>query len=460
MTAQPQALTTTEVLELARRSGIEILEDEGAPALLPRNVDKSAPRLWPVMDKAAFYGLPGRFVDLVAPQSEADPAALLVSFLVAFGNAVGGGPHANAEGDRHPGRENALIVGKSAKSRKGVSRGRTRQAMESADRFWVNQRWASGLSSGEGLVYHVRDAEEVTGDDKRDAKRDLGVVDKRLMVIEDEFGSLLRVLARDGNTLSPKLRQAWDHGNLGSLTKNDPLRATGAHVSVLAHITEDELVRGIDRMELVNGFLNRFLICLVERSQRLPHGGTLTDADFADFGRKVAERLSGARKLGRLRRAPEAEERWEQIYEEIATDEVDGTFGAVTARADAHTLRLSVIYALADASETITLEHLEAAWAVWRYAEASARYIFGDARGDLVADAILSAGRTAGTMDRTQVRDLFQRHMNAARIDAAIESLVRAGLVAEEKVQTDGRPRGLLIFDRDISDISDESPPG
>jgi len=442
--------------EQLREFGLELKEDEVSPN---GRAPKAAGRLWPVLDEAAFYGVPGQFVDLVVPQSEADPAALLFSFLPAFGNAVGPVPHAMAEGDPHPGRENVLIVGKTGHSRKGVSRGRVRQPMVKADKFWATQRWTSGLSSGEGLVYHVRDPEPPTGDEKHDSKRDLGIEDKRLMVVEDEFGSLLRVLGRDGNTLSPKLRQAWDHGNLGSLTKNDPLRATRAHVSVLAHITEDELVRGIDRVELVNGFLNRFLICLVERSKLLPHGGTLTDEDFADFGRKVADALRRCKRVGKMDRSPDAEDRWAEIYSEIAASETDGTAGAVTARADAHTLRLSVLYALTDGSELITLQHLEAAWAVWRYAEASARYIFGDARGDVVADTILRAGRAAGELDRTQVRDLFQRHMNGSRIDLAIGQLVESGLALQGKVTTDGRPRTLLYFDRDKSDLGDERSP-
>jgi hypothetical protein len=49
---------------------------------------------WPA-DAApeAFYGLAGGIVHTLAPHTEADPHALLISGLVAFGNAVGGSPH-------------------------------------------------------------------------------------------------------------------------------------------------------------------------------------------------------------------------------------------------------------------------------------------------------------------------------------------------------------------------------
>src|SRR5437899_1497574 len=43
---------------------------------------------------AAFYGLAGRVVETIAPFSEADPVAILADLLVAFGCAVGTGPHA------------------------------------------------------------------------------------------------------------------------------------------------------------------------------------------------------------------------------------------------------------------------------------------------------------------------------------------------------------------------------
>jgi hypothetical protein len=42
----------------------------------------------------------------------------------------------------------------------------------------------------------------------------------RLLVLEGEFASTLRVMGRDGNTLSAVIRNAWDSGNLRILSKN------------------------------------------------------------------------------------------------------------------------------------------------------------------------------------------------------------------------------------------------
>ena len=92
----------------------------------------------------------------------------------------------------------------------------------------------------------MRDRIEKLERDKRTKEHetvviDEGVADKRLLVIEPEFASTLRVMAREGNTLSPLIRQAWDTGNLRAMTKNSPARATDALTSIISHVT-DELI--------------------------------------------------------------------------------------------------------------------------------------------------------------------------------------------------------------------------
>ena len=57
---------------------------------------------------------------------------------------------------------------------------------------------------------------------------DEGVDDNRLLVRESEFSSVLRVSQREGNVLSPVVRRAWESGDLRTLTRHSPLKATGA----------------------------------------------------------------------------------------------------------------------------------------------------------------------------------------------------------------------------------------
>ena len=146
--------------------------------------------------------------------------------------------------------------------------------LRAQDETWRHSCIQSGLSSGEGLIWAVRDAifktervkEKGVVCDYQEVKVDAGVTDKRLLVIESEFASTLKVMAREGNTLSATIRQAWDSGDLRILNKNSPARSTGAHISIVGHITADELKRCLDSTEAANGFANRFLWCCVQHS--------------------------------------------------------------------------------------------------------------------------------------------------------------------------------------------------
>ena len=109
-------------------------------------------------------GLAGRVVEVLSPHTEADPAALLLTFLAAFGNLAGLGPHAVADGADHPARLNVVLVGDTSRSRKGTAWANIRKLLEQADPDWYDEcAVPGGLSTGEGLIAAVRD---VDGDDE------------------------------------------------------------------------------------------------------------------------------------------------------------------------------------------------------------------------------------------------------------------------------------------------------
>lgn len=300
-----------------------------------------------------------------------------------------------------------------------------------------------GLSSGEGLINEVRDEVKKWDTKKKQFEViDPGIVDKRLMITEAEFGNALAVMERPGNTLSPTIRQAWDGRTLSAITKNSPLKATGAHISIIGHITEDELRARITRTEMANGFANRFLFVCVRRSKRLPHGGTLADAELATLRQGVREAIEFAKSVGRVTMTAPAYRLWVAVYPALSDDQ-PGLLGAITARGEAQTIRLGMIYALLDHKDQIDEAHLKGALAVWEYCEASAARIFGGALGDPVADEIQQALRQAGGvgMTRTAIRDLFGRNRSGDRIGAALALLMSKGRARTEKtITTGGRP--------------------
>jgi hypothetical protein len=191
-----------------------------------------------------------------------------------------------------------------------------------------------------------------------------------------------------------------------------------------------------------NGFANRFLFVCVRRSKELPFGGEQLGEHVIDaFVDRLATAAATARKRGAIGMTDEAREMWVRVYARLSEGHM-GLLGAVTARAEAQCLRLALIYALLDGADAIHAPHLCAALAVWEYCEASARFIFGSAVGNPVADEILRGLRAAGPlgMTRTQIRDMFKRHASGDQIGAALEVLSSREFARQERDNTGGRP--------------------
>jgi hypothetical protein len=403
---------------------------------------------WPTIDPAAFYGLAGELVDLLRPHTEADPAAILLHFLTEVGNAIGRHAYYLVENDRHYPNLFALIVGATSKARKGTSAGRAKQVLEIIDPDWTQKCFRTGLSTGEGVIWHVRDKREELvwrgkGINRHQALEvvDNGVEDKRLLVVESEFARTISVMERPGSTLSAVLRQAWDHGNLEILTKTSAAKATDAHISICGHITKDELVERFTSTDKSNGFGNRFLFALVRRSQLLPFGGNLRREDLLPIAKRIGQAIELAETLGRVEFSVLGAERWRQIYKELS-HEKPGLTGAVLARGEAQVIRLALLYALLAEHTVIDTPHLDAARAVWAFCEASTEYIFGDLTGDAMADEILRELRAIAPdgLSQNDIRQLFGHHHAAGRLAAALAVLLQYGKVRYEKKTTLGRP--------------------
>jgi hypothetical protein len=398
-------------------------------------------RQWPdALGEAAFQGLAGEIVRVIEPRTEADPVAVLASLLGAVGNAIGPTPLVRIGREKHRCNLNLVLVGRTAGARKGTSWSEARAVVGATDSVWL-ERVTGGLVSGEGLIWHVRDPRTQVAEDGAEKVLDEGASDKRLLAFEAEFASVLSAASRDGSTLSPTLRNAWDGLPLRTLAKNAPAVATGAHVSVLAHITAEELRRGLSATEKASGFANRFIWLCVQRSRSLPHGAAIPDDELAPLVSRLRDAVMRARRVGSVERDRFARRRWEEVYDQL-TEERPGLTGAILARAAPQATRLSLVYALLDGAEKIRTEHVDAGLALWRYAEQSVIYIWGDSLGDPMADTLDQALRRAkkAGLTRTQIRDLFGRNAPASTIEPALGLLLRYGRAVVTSEETGGRP--------------------
>jgi hypothetical protein len=389
--------------------------------------------------------------------TEADPSFLLIQFLTYAGNILGRRAFVWAGADKHFPNLFLCGVGPTSTGRKGSAAAPINLFFQEIDEDWVRSI-QSGLSSGEGLIWAVRDPiyrrEKVSQGKGKPAEYqevlvDPGIEDKRLLVQQSEFFGALQAMRRQGNNLSPTMRDAFDKGYLNSLVKNSPAKATNAHISIVGNITKEELLRGLLVEDMDNGFANRFLWACSRRSKCLPEGGRMWEVIRGSAWQDLQKDFNRIhyKVQGPVRRDSEAATIWGLddrpelgVYREL-TRERHGMYGACTARAAALTLRVSLVYALLDGSPEIRREHLYAALEVWRYCDDSARYIFGDTLGDPTADQILQALRAAPAgLARSEINALFDRNKSGSEINRALLVLHNSGRARFEQVQTKGRP--------------------
>ncbi|MBX9625904.1 MAG: bifunctional DNA primase/polymerase, partial [Gemmataceae bacterium] len=401
---------------------------------------------WPILGPDAFHGLAGEIVRAIEPNTEADRAAVLVQLLALFGNEVGRSPYFEVGPTRHHANLFVIVAGESSEAKKGTSLADAKAPFGNR----LKPLMASGLSSGEGLIARVTDAvyktepirnksREVTG--YQEVLETPAVEDKRLIVVETEFGSVLKVMERPGNTVSSLIRNAWDDGNLSTLTvvrRN----ATNAHISVIGHITVPELKALLGDTDLFNGFANRFLWAGAKASKRLscpvPH-------DLSGYDLRLEEAVMAAQTFTRVTRDTDAQRLWDDLYHGELGQAHPGLLDTIAGRAEPQVIRLSLVYALLDKSPVIRVEHVRAAMAVWRYCLGSARVIFGGAAGNPIDDTILAAVQ-AGPLKTADIHRLFNNHQSAGSIRASLQRLMERGSIRKEREQSGGRPAEVWML--------------
>src|ERR1700722_2972098 len=154
----------------------------------------------PILDDPALYGLAGRIIRSLAPHSEADPVALLLQFLAAFGNLAGPAPHSLVGSTRHGLNLFVILVGESSKARKGTSWRQIAALFAEVDQLWTTRRVTTPRPTAATILQALQDQ--------------LSPTDRRLFLLSEEFASVLPLLARETAQLSPLLRCAWDGGDL------------------------------------------------------------------------------------------------------------------------------------------------------------------------------------------------------------------------------------------------------
>ena len=410
-------------------------------------------RRWPTAPRpeVVAQGPLGAILALLEPQTDADMTGILMHILVSVGNAIGRKRYIQIGPARHYLNENILVIGDSMIGKKGTALRESQRIMQHAAPAWAENNIKSGLSSGEGLIWLVRDPiekQEVVKD--RDGNvngyqtviADPGVSDKRLLITMSEFSQVQKVMKRESNTLGEVIRHAWDGEKLAIATKTSPATATGAHISIIGHSTPEEFRKLLNTTDEANGFLNRFMIVMVRESRVLPFGGNVDERSLRALSVELQDAIEfGQEAEAPLVMAPDFKDAWKAAYGWL-TKKRSPRLSPLLARAAPHVMRLAGIYAVLDCSPELHAEHLEAALELWQYVEASTAYLFHGNTGSALAErlaAILDAYPDGITM--TGLHSATNRALNAVEMRAALGELRDAGRARCEEVDTGARKR-------------------
>ncbi len=386
----------------------------------------------PPMAKAAYIGKAGQIVDIITRAgTEACPESLLVQFLVAFGNIVGRRPYRKQAAVHHL-NEFTVLVGESGIGCKGTAWNAIYDLLSLIDAAWLNNRVQDGFQSGESIVDKLRDpSTRLTRGGRR--VTDPGESDKRLLIMEEEFGRILIVANRQGNTLSAVLRNAWDaKGVLWTSSKNDPQKATGAHLSLIGHVTPKELRKNLSEIDSTNGFANRILWIPVKGVGEVAIPSPVDwKRNHPDLVRSLVEIVKNFqnRPASQMEWSAEANGTWKDYYRDLKKRRFGGLLGPIVKRSIAHVLRLTMIYAILDNSNLLMPQHLQAAIAVVEYSERGASWCFGQRTGDKDADKILWELERAPTgITKSEIFKIFGRNRSATDINMSLAVLQDNGL--------------------------------
>lgn len=389
----------------------------------------------PAATTAMFTGLLGDIVTAADPTTEADPVGVLASLLAGTGALIGPGPHVRIGNTPHPLLVWPLLFGRTGSGRKGEAGGTAATFLRTAGGDDWRRISVTGLSSGEGLIERLRDA--------RDENDTAGSEDKRLLVEEPEFASVMARSRRESSTLPAVLRQAWDGRALHVLNRQ-ALAASASHVSIIGHITPKEFRVRLAEADMAGGTFNRFLPIYVERSKRLPLPPGLDNDVVAQLGAQLREAIGRAKRVGRIVLDQQATDFWcTELYEEFTeADDDDAAWTEFARRSAPYCLRIAGLYAALQGRSTITTADLGAAGALTRYSVASAKYVLDrqmrDPRIDRLRRAIDQAGREG--LSKSEVARLFSGNLKKDVLAELIKVLMEDGEYELVTVPTKGRP--------------------
>jgi Protein of unknown function (DUF3987) len=399
--------------------------------------------------KEAFHGILGEIVKIITDGSELKPEAVLAQSLVSFGSILGRGPYKYQE-SRHGSNINIGIIGTTSDGAKGGSLRAVQNLVYAVDPWFAKERMKGGHQSGEAIIEEV--ADELLGFNKETGEEEVLIEeqDKRFVMVEEELSRIFRLQGRGGSIITQILRQCYDSPELlAAPSRKSKLKSTRPHISVIGHITPEELKSSMSKVEVYNGFANRIIWIASERTQDIPEPKRVDWCeDYPGIVRELRSLIAGffEKAVWEFQFSDEGRDSWISAYYEFneAGRGKVGLMGALLARAKPNVLRMALIYAALDRSALIEPEHIAAARALWDYSVESSKWAFANNSGNRIADVILAELRRTGKsgIRKTDIaNNVLRKNTGGGEINAALDALRQNGQ-ADFRTEKEGGKQG------------------
>jgi hypothetical protein len=370
-------------------------------------------------------------LDHLKPITDAPWSSLLLTSVVGLAGLMGGAPTL-----RWRGRQRLILfgalVGDSNYARKGQAISEVMATLAQVSPLLDTIREPYIPSSGPSFIDTLAEANG-----------------QSVLMVATEMGRVLANAARENETLSYDMRDAWDGIPIGGRTRGKGrVSASDYHLSIIGATTPEDLVAKLTETDLRNGWANRWLWFWAERRD----GGfdqtrqNVLDAATAQFlrdGIDFAHALGGGTALIRapftMTLTPAASAMLDRISAELDVP-AHGTIGVLRQRMPPIAVRVAMVAALLDQTREVDVEHLDFGFAMTDYAVQSIRAVFGTRIDDEVAMSVLDLLQQSpdGWLNTSTLAQMLKK--DGSRTKTALRRLLDANLIEREDRKTTGRP--------------------
>ena len=409
----------------------------------------------PKATQAMFSGLVGRVAEAATKDTGINPVAVAANFLAFLGAMAGRDMYFPVGDSRHHPRLFTLHIGRSSIAGKGDSLRLVRMIateLAAMNPSLLGRIHDGGLSSKEGLAMLIHDGFT----QGRDVVAPIH--DKRLWVVEEEFGNVLQQGKREGNTLSEGLRGGWDGRSIQPAIKGLRIWAKNPHIGIAGGITPHELHKLITGRDLFNGFANRFLMFWAERTRKEAFPtptptqvATRLAAETFDVIKYAKGNYPEEQDTRPMTMNHHAQEFYRDAYHSLDRHTESELLASLLERRAPHLIRLGMLFAQCDLSPVIKECHLQAAQAWVDYNTQSVRYVFAhqaneaktvekEAMADKIAAYLVS--RPDGASLTSITNECFQKNQTPQPIGEVLDMMLvdrRYNMELETVPRADGR---------------------